>query len=325
MPDCYYVPESPAIQAVRSLEYSSRWILDDQSLRAYAFFLVTGAYRPSIVARVEIAAALVAPACGRVSTTRSDSLMRTKLLIAARSGTPAQSLAGAGAIGQIGDADRHRDRCERSGPARRHGNGGQRIGHRRLAITTDRRERRLPLPGAAAGTYTVTVELSGFKPSAQEARLQLGQTITLDMKLEVGGLTDTITVAATSPTVDVKSSAAQKNLTEEMMENIPFTSRFGPGAMLLAPGVNPNNYSAYGSGGDIVERLHDRRRRRQRSRGRHHLGVREPQLDPGSAGHRPRRHRRIRRLHRGGVEQPVPLRQQPLLGAVRDAVPERRA
>src|ERR671918_1525548 len=33
------------------------------------------------------------------------------------------------------------------------------------------------------------------------------------------------------------------------MENIPFTSRFGPGAMLLSPGVNPNNYSSYGSGG----------------------------------------------------------------------------
>ena len=33
------------------------------------------------------------------------------------------------------------------------------------------------------------------------------------------------------------------------MENIPFTSRFGPGAMLLAPGVHPTNYSAYGSGG----------------------------------------------------------------------------
>ncbi len=61
-------------------------------------------------------------------------------------------------------------------------------------------------------------------------------------------LSDTITVSGDTPQVDVRSSAAQKNLTTDVMENIPFTNRFGPGAMLLSPGVNPNNYSAYGSG-----------------------------------------------------------------------------
>jgi hypothetical protein len=91
--------------------------------------------------------------------------------------------------------------------------------------------------------------MPSFKKWEQEARLELGATVTLDPRLELGGVTETVQVSGESPQVDVRSSAAQKNLSTELMENIPFTSRFGPGAMLLSPGVNPNNYSSYGSGG----------------------------------------------------------------------------
>lgn len=104
-------------------------------------------------------------------------------------------------------------------------------------------------PALPPGRYTVTAEMPSFKKWEQEARLELGATITLDPRLEVGGLSETVQVSGESPQVDVRSSAAQKNLTTDVMENIPFTSRFGPGAMLLSPGVNPNNYSSYGSGG----------------------------------------------------------------------------
>ena len=104
-------------------------------------------------------------------------------------------------------------------------------------------------PALPPGRYKVTAEIPSFKKWEQDnVRLELGQTIALDMKLEVGGITDLVVVTGAAPQVDVRSSAAQKNLTTDMMENIPFTSRFGPGAMLLSPGVNPNNYSSYGSG-----------------------------------------------------------------------------
>jgi hypothetical protein len=104
-------------------------------------------------------------------------------------------------------------------------------------------------PALPPGIYTVTTELAGFKPSTQQARLQLGQTITVDARLEVGGFAESVNVQAESPVVDVKSSASQKNLDTQVLENVPFASRFGPGAITLAPGVNPNNNSAYGSGG----------------------------------------------------------------------------
>jgi hypothetical protein len=128
------------------------------------------------------------------------------------------------------------------------------IGGSRTSVTDENGVYRFP--AIPPGTYTVSAELSGFKPySLPDVRLQLGQTITVDPKLEVGGFEDRVTVMGGAPVVDVKSSAAQKNLTEEVMENAPFSSRFGPAAMLLAPGVNPmlsatgtGNYSAYGSG-----------------------------------------------------------------------------
>ena len=121
------------------------------------------------------------------------------------------------------------------------------IGGSRTAVTDETGTYRFPaLP---PGTYTVKIELSGFRAVSHEARLQLGQTITVDAQLQPG-LTDTVEVTGTAPTVDVKSSAAQKNLTEEILEFIPFGSRFGPDAIILAPGVNPNNLTAYGSGGE---------------------------------------------------------------------------
>ncbi|MBA3948656.1 MAG: TonB-dependent receptor [Acidobacteria bacterium] len=105
-------------------------------------------------------------------------------------------------------------------------------------------------PALPPGTYTVTYELQGFTTSTREnVRLLLGQTISANHTLSVGGLQESVMVSGQAPIVDVTSSSAAKNLPQEVMEFIPFTSRFGPAAMLLAPGVNPNNYSSYGSGG----------------------------------------------------------------------------
>ncbi len=96
-------------------------------------------------------------------------------------------------------------------------------------------------PALPPGTYTVASSYRASRPSRREARLQLGQTITVDTTLEVGVSLTRSMVRGSAPTVEVTSSAAQKNLSEEILEFIPYSSRFGPDAIILAPGVNPNN------------------------------------------------------------------------------------
>lgn len=106
-------------------------------------------------------------------------------------------------------------------------------------------------PSLAPGAYHIEAELAGFTTATRsDIRLALGQTVSVDLRLEVAGLAENITVRSAQRMVDATSSADPKNLSTEVMENMPFTSRFGPAAMLLAPGVNPSTFSAYGSGGE---------------------------------------------------------------------------
>lgn len=122
------------------------------------------------------------------------------------------------------------------------------IGGPRSTVTDANGQYRFP--SLAPGSYRVQVELSGFKSYVRDnVRLELGQTIDANVQMEIGTVQESVTVTAESPVVDTMTSAAQKNLPKEVMELVPFTNRFGPGAMLLAPGVHPTNYTAYGSGG----------------------------------------------------------------------------
>jgi len=69
------------------------------------------------------------------------------------------------------------------------------------------------LPSLLRGRYTVRAELSGFKPVEQRGLvLDPGQVLDLrDVKLTVGGLTETIDVSAGTPTIEIGTS--QKSYT----------------------------------------------------------------------------------------------------------------
>jgi outer membrane receptor protein involved in Fe transport len=99
-------------------------------------------------------------------------------------------------------------------------------------------------PSLIPGTYSVTVELPGFKTVKREGiRLPLGTTITVDVQMGVATQSETITGTAASPTVDVKSSASSTNLDNEILQNLP-TDRFQPDIINVVPGISSN--VAYG-------------------------------------------------------------------------------
>ena len=61
-------------------------------------------------------------------------------------------------------------------------------------------EGRYLLPSLRVGNYTIVTELSGFKRLVREGiTLRLGQQLQLDLSLEIGGLTEEVTVVAEAP------------------------------------------------------------------------------------------------------------------------------
>ena len=66
---------------------------------------------------------------------------------------------------------------------------------------------RYSVPLLVPGTYTAKAELQGFKSVQQQnVIVRLGQSIEVQLKMEVGGVAETIEVTASSPTVDTRST-----------------------------------------------------------------------------------------------------------------------
>ena len=89
-----------------------------------------------------------------------------------------------------------------------------------------------------AGEYVVTAELSGFKSVRHEdVRLEIGQNRSLDLKLEVGRLEETVTVEGTAPLLDRTSPSIGTVIQSSQLKELPLAGRHWAGLMLLAPGA----------------------------------------------------------------------------------------
>lgn len=100
------------------------------------------------------------------------------------------------------------------------------------------------LPPAA---YAVKFELQGFKVVERaDIRVNASFVATINVKLEVGSLTETITVTGASPTVDTRSTLQQTVMTQEVLEGIP-TGRDPWSLAKLIPGVQVATYDVGGT------------------------------------------------------------------------------
>ena len=106
-------------------------------------------------------------------------------------------------------------------------------------VTDERGDYRLsPLP---IGLYTVTYELAGFQNLRREGvRLTVGFVARVDQVMNLGAVSETITVSGASPLVDTTSTATRTELTQEQLDVLP-TSRDGLKAFLgQVPGARTN-------------------------------------------------------------------------------------
>lgn len=103
------------------------------------------------------------------------------------------------------------------------------------------------IPGLLPGRYTIAADLSGFKKLTREnVVLVLGSTQTVDLRLEVGGVQETVTVSGEAPPVDLTSARVGGNVASVEILDLPSPTRNFISFVAMLPGVQLNP-SAEGS------------------------------------------------------------------------------
>jgi hypothetical protein len=97
------------------------------------------------------------------------------------------------------------------------------------------------------GAYNVKFELQGFRTvDRPDVRISAAFVATINGKMEVGSVSETITVTGESPTVDVRSNVQQTVMNQEILEGIP-TGRDPWSLAKLIPGVQVATYDVGGT------------------------------------------------------------------------------
>jgi hypothetical protein len=119
------------------------------------------------------------------------------------------------------------------------------------AVTDERGAFRMP---ARIGTYRVTAIVPGFTNATRAAvAVSVGQTVTVNLQMSPGGLTESVTVTGEAPLIDVTTSSLGSNISQAQMEELPINGRNWQDLAMLAVGnkvneVGTNEIAAEGVG-----------------------------------------------------------------------------
>ncbi len=100
-------------------------------------------------------------------------------------------------------------------------------------------EGRYQVPALQAGAYTVTASLTGFKTAeAKGLQLAIGQPLTINLTLEVGDLTETVTVVSSAELINTETATVAATLNADQLNRMPTPTRNALNAFTFLPGVN---------------------------------------------------------------------------------------
>jgi len=112
------------------------------------------------------------------------------------------------------------------------------VGNRVAVSTTTNETGNYVTPFLAPGVYELTVEAQGFKKFVrQNMVLQLQDKARVDAKLEVGDLTQNVTVNEAVSTLETETASRSTTLSNEMIANLPTQGRNPFQIAWAAPGV----------------------------------------------------------------------------------------
>ena len=107
---------------------------------------------------------------------------------------------------------------------------------RRTSLTSE--DGTYVVAGLAPGSYAVRIELNGFRSLTREGiLLATGETIRLDLQLELGGVAEAITVTANAPLLRSETSALGHVVDNRNITQLPLNGRSFITLAALVPGV----------------------------------------------------------------------------------------
>ena len=104
-------------------------------------------------------------------------------------------------------------------------------------------------PRIPIGTYSLKIEAKGFKTALQQSlTLEVNQRARLDFAMQVGGVTETVTVSAEAALLQTETTQVGSVISADTIVNTPLVSRNPIALTLLAPGVTTPNPSGFNNG-----------------------------------------------------------------------------
>ncbi len=96
-------------------------------------------------------------------------------------------------------------------------------------------------PVLGVGTYTLSFTKDGFKTTeVKDVVVHVGQTSSVNVSLEVGALTQSVTVTAAVPLLSPTESSVSTVVNQKLIEDLPLSGRRFTDFVLLTPNANPD-------------------------------------------------------------------------------------
>ena len=109
------------------------------------------------------------------------------------------------------------------------------------------------IPSLIPGVYTITTSPSGFKKTIiPNVELHVSENKTVNIDLQVGQVTETVTITSDTQTVETRSGEVSSLISEKQVTELPLNGRNYAQLALMVPGVSPVTQA--GAGGAFATR-----------------------------------------------------------------------
>lgn len=110
-----------------------------------------------------------------------------------------------------------------------------------VRVTTSKEDGSFHEEFLPVGPYKVSVSAANFKTLQRSGIvLSVMQNATLDLRMEIGGQSETVSVTADVPLVNLSNSTLGTTVSNEQIDNLPLISRDTYALLSLTPGVQSN-------------------------------------------------------------------------------------